>query len=54
MRSVSASDIKDERVIKTKSSRNHIKLIIAKIVKADILDIDNILESKDWPYLWRK
>ena len=54
MGAVSVNTFKGEKIVKVQGSRNRIKLIMARIIKAEVLDIENILESKDWPYLWRK
>ncbi len=54
MEAVPVNKIKGEKAITVEGATRRIKRFLEKIAKAEIVDVDALLESEEWPHLWRK
>jgi hypothetical protein len=46
--------IRNESVKRARSGVNKVKYLFKRIAKAWSMDVDALINSKDWPYLWRR
>lgn len=54
MEAVPVNKINEKDSVKIESPAYRIKHLLKKIVNTDLVDVDAILKSDEWPHLWRK
>jgi hypothetical protein len=54
MEAVRMNNLKGEKAVNTEGVWNRIKLFLQKLAKAELVDVDALLNSEEWPHLWRK